>query len=35
MSNSPEVILVLGEGSVNESLARELALDGYQMLRTA
>ena len=35
MSNSPEVILVIGEGSVNESLAQELALDGYQMLRTA
>ena len=35
MSNSPEVILVIGEGSVNDSLAQELALDGYQMLRTA
>ena len=35
MSNSPEVILVIGEGPVNESLAQELVLDGYQMLRTA
>ena len=35
MSNSPEVILVIGEGPVNESLAQELVLDGYRMLRTA
>lgn len=35
MSNSPEVILVLGEGHENESLAQELALDGYQLRRAS
>lgn len=35
MSNSPEVILVIGDGPVNDSLTQELALDGYQMFRTA
>jgi DNA-binding response OmpR family regulator len=34
MSNSPEVILVIGEGPVNKSLAQELALDGYRLFRT-
>lgn len=35
MSRSPEVILIIGEGSSNDSLAYELALDGYHTLRTA
>ncbi|HMH46964.1 MAG TPA: response regulator transcription factor [Solirubrobacteraceae bacterium] len=34
MSNTPEVILVIGEGPVNKSLAQELALDGYRLFRT-
>ncbi len=33
MSNSPEVIVVLGERHESDALARELALDGYQLRR--
>lgn len=35
MSNSPEVVLVLGEGQESDSLAQELALDGYQLRRAS
>lgn len=31
MGNSPEIILLLGEEHSNDSLAHELALDGYQV----
>lgn len=33
MGNDPEVILLIGEESSSDSLARELALDGYRMFR--
>jgi DNA-binding response OmpR family regulator len=35
MTNSPEVILVLGERHESDSLAQELALDGYQLRRVS
>jgi DNA-binding response OmpR family regulator len=33
MTHTPEVLLLVGEGHDNESLAEELALDGYRVLR--
>jgi DNA-binding response OmpR family regulator len=33
MGNDPEVILIVGEKPSSDPLARELALDGYRMLR--
>jgi DNA-binding response OmpR family regulator len=33
MSHTPEVLLVVGEGHENDSLAEELALDGYELRR--
>jgi DNA-binding response OmpR family regulator len=33
MSNRHEVVIVVGEGHGNNSLAQKLALDGYQLLR--
>ena len=35
MSDSPEVLLLVGEGYENDSLAEELALDGYQLRRAS
>ncbi|HEY7934913.1 MAG TPA: response regulator transcription factor [Solirubrobacteraceae bacterium] len=34
MSNSPALILVIGDGPESESLAQELVLDGYRTLHT-
>jgi DNA-binding response OmpR family regulator len=33
MGNDPEIILLVGEDASSDTLARELALDGYQILR--
>jgi DNA-binding response OmpR family regulator len=35
MSHSPEVLLIVGEGHKNDSLAEELTLDGYQLRRAS
>jgi DNA-binding response OmpR family regulator len=35
MSHSPEVLLLVGERHENDSLAEELALDGYQLRRAS